>query len=134
MTKLYFDGSCSSNPGPMGWAVIIVPDVDPPSMKSGGGVDGTSNQAEYQALLLALDNVPEGEIAVLYTDSKLVYSQINGIWETKDTVLDELRRRAIAKMLSLNGCLSLEWMPRNTKRLKQANDFAQKAAGVKNRH
>jgi ribonuclease HI len=118
----------------MGWAVIIIPSEGMSHLKTGSADTGTNNEAEYQALILALKTIlPDNKVPVdIYTDSQLVYNQMLSNWQVKDSRLSVLHRQATELMLARN--VSLFWVPRSHKRIKQANGFAQKAAGVKNRH
>ena len=45
----------------------------------------TSNQAEYEAIILALTTAVAADWfhPIIYTDSKTAYNQITGIWVTK---------------------------------------------------
>lgn len=58
---LYTDGACSGNPGPGGWAAIL---VHPASGKrrelSGGAADTTNNRMEMQAVIEGLKALKEG--------------------------------------------------------------------------
>lgn len=83
--KLFFDGGCRPNPGRMEAAVVargvhyLLPDLG----------DGTSNDAEWLALLHALcvaDALGETDIECV-GDSLLVVAQATGAWKCRDAGL-----------------------------------------------
>jgi len=74
--EIYTDGGCSGNPGPGGWAYVILADG---SQKKGSGFDGatTNNRMELTAVLKALEDIAgnekwSGEKVTLRTDSQYV--------------------------------------------------------------
>ena len=77
--------------------------------------DKTNNEAEYLALLKALDLINEKEASsggvVIRSDSKLVVNQVKGEWQVKEPRLRELNERAKNAMQKL-GSVRLEWVPR----------------------
>jgi len=82
--------------------------------------DRTNNEAEYYALLKALELIPEkatgkvqGDIgaALVRSDSKLVVNQVNGEWRVEDEKLIELSEKARELIKNL-GSVRLEWVPR----------------------
>lgn len=93
MSKLiiHTDGGARGNPGPAGIGVVI---------KKGGETRGfkkyigraTNNQAEYQAVILALEKAKEigGEELEFYLDSELVVKQLNREYRVKDANLAPL--------------------------------------------
>lgn len=76
---IYCDGACSGNPGPGGWAaVIIYPDGQLREM-GGGERSTTNNRMEMAAAIAALSAVADcpGKVKV-YTDSGLLVNGIKG--------------------------------------------------------
>lgn len=74
---VFTDGSASPNPGPGGWAAVLVADGTVVAERSGADPDTTNNRMELTALLEGLTLVPEGTPAVLYSDSQLAVRTIN---------------------------------------------------------
>lgn len=74
LIKMYADGACRGNPGPMGWAAVMVLDGDVVKEVTGGAGHGTNNTAEFMAVLDGLRALePEdADRVVIYTDSALV--------------------------------------------------------------
>jgi ribonuclease HI len=70
---VWTDGACRRNPGPGGWAAIVVPPEGAGPMElSGGHPDTTNNRMEYTAALEGLRSLPAGSRACIVTDSRLL--------------------------------------------------------------
>jgi ribonuclease HI len=70
---VWTDGACRGNPGPGGWAAILVgPDGEEPVELSGGHPQTTNNRMEYTAALEGLRALPDGSSACIVTDSRLL--------------------------------------------------------------
>jgi ribonuclease HI len=68
---VWTDGACRGNPGPGGWAAIVV-DGKRSRELSGGERDTTNNRMEYTAALEGLRSLPAGSRACIVTDSRLL--------------------------------------------------------------
>ena len=84
-TKIYTDGSCAGNPGPGGWAAIILTE-DSKKELSGGEKLTTNNRMELTATIRALEycntfteKQPSFKYIKIYTDSTYVKDGIT-IW------------------------------------------------------
>lgn len=94
--KIYTDGSCSGNPGPMGVGIVII-DVDTGVKKEFSKAigHGTNNIAELSAAIIGLSllRCPRETNVELYTDSALVIG-FCGDWKPKKNteLVSELRR------------------------------------------
>jgi ribonuclease HI len=74
---IWTDGACSGNPGPGGWAAIVVPaDGGDPVELSGGDPATTNNRMEYTAALEGLSSLPAGSHACVVTDSQLMLNSM----------------------------------------------------------
>jgi len=74
--RIYTDGGCKGNPGPGGWAAIIIaPNYEPYKM-SGGEALTTNNRMELTAVINALEKAaerfPREKSIELITDSQYV--------------------------------------------------------------
>ena len=85
MTKIYTDGACVGNPGPGGWAAIIIKDNRKRELYGGEKLT-TNNRMELTAAIKALEyyNSQEGkqpsmEQIEIYTDSVYVKEGIT-VW------------------------------------------------------
>ncbi|MEK7123097.1 MAG: ribonuclease HI family protein [Patescibacteria group bacterium] len=88
----YTDGGARGNPGPAALgAVIIEPNGTTHRIKKYLGV-ATNNQAEYKALLAALQKTVElgARSVVCYLDSELVVKQMNREYRVKDPELGKI--------------------------------------------
>jgi ribonuclease HI len=68
---VWTDGACSGNPGPGGWAAIVV-SADGTVELSGCEPHTTNNRMEYTAALEGLRALPPGSRACIVTDSRLM--------------------------------------------------------------
>ena len=66
---IYTDGGCQPNPGPGGWAAIILDSQQHPTELSGRDPDCTNNRMEITAAIEALNSLPDGSRIQLITDS-----------------------------------------------------------------
>jgi ribonuclease HI len=70
---VWTDGACRGNPGPGGWAAIVVPaGGGAPLELSGGASHATNNRMEYTAALEGLRALPAHSRACVVTDSRLM--------------------------------------------------------------
>ena len=69
---VWTDGACRGNPGPGGWAAIVVGAGGEPLELSGGAAQTTNNRMEYTAALEGLRALPDGSRACIVTDSRLM--------------------------------------------------------------
>ena len=77
IVTIYTDGSCSPNPGPGGWGVVILPLKGKKRELSGKVENTTNNRMELQASLEALQALASPSTVQLYTDSKYVQNGIS---------------------------------------------------------
>ena len=91
---IYFDGGSRGNPGIGGsGAVLLVGGIEVDYISVSFGLDPmTCNQTEYEGLIAGLElAISHGlsDVAV-FGDSKLVVSQVSGVWKCKNTTLQKL--------------------------------------------
>jgi len=70
--KIYTDGACSGNPGPGGWAVIILANNEVKEMFSGSEKNTTNNQMELLAPIKAIQKFKKKSEISVFTDSTYV--------------------------------------------------------------
>ncbi len=114
------DGSCLGNPGPGGWAaVLLAPDGE--TVLTGGARHTTNNRMELEAAIAAASAAPAGESAVVLCDSRYVVDGITSWlpgwirrgWRTaakKPVKNADLWRRLAAARDARPG-LSFRWVP-----------------------
>jgi ribonuclease HI len=76
---IYTDGACSGNPGPGGWAAIIIAGEDAQRV-TGGEAHTTNNRMELTAALEALKALDEPARVTLHTDSAYLSNAFNQGW------------------------------------------------------
>ena len=75
---IWTDGACSGNPGPGGWAAIVIgADGGDPVELSGGERLTTNNRMELRAAIKALEALKKPSAVTLHTDSKYVMDGLN---------------------------------------------------------
>ena len=70
--KIYTDGACSGNPGPGGWAAIILANNEIKEMFSGSEKNTTNNQMELLAPIKAIQKFKKKSEISIFTDSTYV--------------------------------------------------------------
>lgn len=110
---VYFDGASRGNPGPaaVGWVIVTGDGIAAEGSDRIGRA--TNNQAEYEALLRALEAAADYGFDSLQIrgDSQLVVKQVTGAWNTNDPELKEKRVRA-RELLRQFDEWSLDHVPR----------------------
>lgn len=76
---IYTDGACSGNPGPGGWAAVLIYGKFKREM-SGGEADTTNNRMELMGVIKALEALKEPCEARLYTDSRYIADALTKGW------------------------------------------------------
>ena len=69
--KIYTDGACSGNPGPGGWAAIILVDDKIKNEISGSENSTTNNKMELLAPIKAIQKFKKKSEISIYTDSDI---------------------------------------------------------------
>ena len=70
--KIYTDGACSGNPGPGGWAAIILVNNEIKEMFFGSEKNTTNNQMELLATIKAIQKFKKKTEISIFTDSTYV--------------------------------------------------------------
>lgn len=125
--KVYTDGASRGNPGPGAIGIVIRDGQDQKvaTISQPIGI-ATNNQAEYQALVTALEVAATLEPArtTLYLDSELVVRQINGEYKVRSAALFPLFQRAI-ELTKAVGNVTIAYIPREQNR--EAHTLAERA-------
>ena len=136
--KIYTDGACSGNPGPGGWAAIILANDQVEDMISGNEKNTTNNKMELLAPIKAIQKFKKKSEISIFTDSTYVKEGItvwikkwekNG-WKTaskKPVKNKELWKKL--KILSLKHNIKWNWVKGHAqdKYNNLADDLAQRA-------
>jgi ribonuclease HI len=98
--KIFFDGGSRGNPGPSAAAFVAYDEKGKKVIEKSKFLgETTNNVAEYNGLLLALEVLERDNIKkiIICTDSKLVFSQVRGLWKVKNEkiafLLDKIRKK-----------------------------------------
>ena len=83
---VYADGSCLGNPGPGGWAAVIVKPGGVSNTIFGGNPATTNNRMELTAAIEGLRIIPNSTRVVLRTDSQYVVKTMTLGWKRKQNV------------------------------------------------
>ena len=115
--KIYTDGACSGNPGPGGWAAIIIMDGIIKEQFSGSQKNTTNNKMELLAPIKAIEKFKKKSEITIYTDSTYVKDGITtwvGKWEKngwKTTSKKPVKNKELWKKLkSLSSKHSIKWI------------------------
>jgi ribonuclease HI len=105
---MYFDGGAVPNPGKAAGAAIIGKKTAVKKL-----AHATNNQAEYTGLIVGLTMALENDIKRLYImgDSKLVISQIEGVWKVDNMDLKKMHAEAY-ELLAKFDFVATKWIPR----------------------
>ena len=76
---IYTDGACSGNPGPGGWAAVLLSGEHQKEI-SGGEASTTNNRMELLGVINALELLKRPCQVTLYTDSQYIERAVNQGW------------------------------------------------------
>ncbi|MFH1832809.1 MAG: ribonuclease HI family protein [Candidatus Levyibacteriota bacterium] len=117
--KVYTDGGSRGNPGPSGIGIYIIDSAGKKIFSHGEKIGmATNNVAEYKAVIKALAWILEnkkliGEAEInFFLDSKLICSQITGIFKVKDANLRNLLFEVREKEAGINSKIKYFYIPR----------------------
>jgi ribonuclease HI len=123
--NIFTDGASKGNPGNAGIGVVIYKDNKCVEEISEFVGDKTNNEAEYTAIIKALEKLDElnGKKANIFSDSQLLVKQLKGEYKLKSSKLallyDEVQK--LLEKLDIN----FMWVPRDEN--KVADSLANKA-------
>ena len=106
MIDIYTDGSCHGNPGPGGWAAIIVENGRQNTL-SGGETRTTSNRMELEAAIRGLGAVARDSTVTIYSDSRYLVNTMTKNWKRRANL--DLWARLDA--LKVDRKVQWKWVP-----------------------
>ena len=135
--EIYTDGACFNNPGPGGWAAVLLFEEQHQEIK--GGVHNTTNQQmELLAAIKGLEAIEDKEDVIIYSDSAYLVNAfqqrwIDG-WKAKGWKrssgplsnkflwiwLDDLRERCNIEFVKVKGHSGNKWNERCDQLAKEA--------------
>ncbi|MGD0779179.1 MAG: ribonuclease HI family protein [Dehalococcoidales bacterium] len=111
---IYTDGAARGNPGPAAIGIAIQDQAGSTiaTISRRLGIT-TNNQAEYQAIIAALEKATSlgAKNVILKSDSELVVKQINGLYKIKKTALRPLYQQVVQLIGSLES-FAISYIPR----------------------
>ena len=111
--EVYIDGASRGNPGDAGIGILIKePGKENREITQYLGTK-TNNQAEYTALIQALESLKElnSHPIKIFTDSLLVANQVNGLWKVKHAEIIPLNKKARNLFKGFND-ITIQHIPR----------------------
>jgi len=134
--KVYSDGASRGNPGVSAIAYVIL-DEEKRILKKESAYLGvrTNNQAEYEALLSALQSASEfdGDEVECYLDSELVVKQLNGQYKVRNETLRVLWFKVQDYKQGFMK-ISFTYIPRTNPQIQEVDRLANLALdGIKKR-
>ena len=100
-TTIVVDGSCSGNPGPGGWAAILL-HGEVEKVISGGAAMTTNNRMELTAVVAALRALKRPCEVVVVTDSEYVRLALtDGKMKANGDLVEEARRLAAGHTIAV---------------------------------
>ena len=127
---IFTDGAADPNPGPAAIGAVIKDEAGRILARISQRIGrATNNQAEYQAIISALEKaIKLGARRVdLYSDSELVVRQINGRYRVKNAALKPSYRQ-VKQLQGLFEHFTVTHIPRQ--RNSEADNLANKALGL----
>lgn len=124
---IYCDGAARGNPGPAGAGALILDEDGSVVFELSRYLgETTNNQAEYQALILALEEAMKQDVdeVQIYSDSELMVRQIKGEYRVKNGGLKELFKIVLRKLQTFRK-YSIDYLPREKNTL--ADSLANRA-------
>lgn len=103
---IYADGACWGNPGPAAIGAVIKDEKQRKLVELSQYIGkGTNNQAEYKAVIAALQSAMKlgADEVVLHLDSELVIRQLSGKYKVKNALLQPLHVRLKALLKQFKG-------------------------------
>ena len=112
---IYTDGASRGNPGAAAFAYVIRREGQPSIEEAECLGDTTNNQAEYTALVRALERAlqlgPHHRL-LIHSDSELMVKQMNGEYRVKNADLRDLYEQACALRQRFEGAVTIRHVRR----------------------
>ncbi len=125
----FTDGAARGNPGPGGAGVLLFDEAGKKVMEDFAYLgECTNNEAEYRALLLALDHAAARtqKTVSCFMDSELLVRQLNGQYKVKSEKLAGFYNRVKEKISGFER-VTFTHVPREHPKLQLADKLANKA-------
>lgn len=109
---VHFDGGARPNPGPAAIGCTVETEECYSEYSNTIG-EATNNQAEYRALIRALEIAEDAgfDSVTAKGDSQLIVNQVTGEWDTNDDTLEDLRDD-VRELAQIFHRFNIEHVPR----------------------
>ena len=124
--RVFTDGASRGNPGQSAVAFIMLSDQETIEMQGSKEIGiRTNNQAEYEAVIFALDSAMQLHIKNLtcYLDSLLVVNQLNGVYKVSNPHLCQLWSQ-VQERLPWYSQVTFNHVPRENKYIQIVDRLA----------
>ena len=131
MIHIYTDGACAGNPGPGGWAAIIVDSAKRRELK-GHEESTTSNRMEILAAIKGLEQTPAGSQITIHSDSQYLVRTMTENWK-RNTNLDlwhELDKLTAERNVDWVWIKGHNGHPENERANRLASEMASKVGAI----
>lgn len=126
---VYTDGGARGNPGPSAIGIVLCDDRNRvvTTYKEFVG-RGTNNQAEYRAVIKALELLSHrvGEVIRVFSDSQLLVRQLNGFYKVKNKDLKPLFGK-VRELEKVFGRVVYSHVPRENSFVSMADELVNAA-------
>jgi ribonuclease HI len=126
---IFSDGGARGNPGPAAIAFLILSEKGQVLMANSRYVGSrTNNQAEYEALIAALESAVklQAQEVVCHLDSELVAKQVTGEYSVKNSELRKLWNKVIELNRNFKK-VSFISVPRTNRQIQKADALVNEA-------
>jgi ribonuclease HI len=120
---IHTDGASRGNPGAAAFAYVLERNGQPPIEEAGCLGEMTNNQAEYTALVKALEHALElgtEQRLLIHSDSELLVKQMRGEYRVKNEDLRDLYEQARALVSRFDGPVTFRHVRRHLNRRADA--------------
>jgi len=119
---IYSDGASRGNPGDAAYAFVYVEDGEIVERRTAYIGRKTNNQAEYHAVVNALEHALEQDVnrVRFHSDSQLLVNQCNGKWRVKDAQLRKLHDR-VQNLRDRFEAVTFTHLPRENEYIAEAD-------------
>ena len=132
--EIYTDGACIGNPGPGGWAAIVIHDGTQDQL-AGGEPKTTNNRMEITAAIRGIEAAPPGSTLTVWSDSEYVIKTMTRGWKRKvnNDLWDQLDAAVAKRKVSWEWVRGHSGHPLNELADQLARDEARAQGGSRRR-
>lgn len=122
MITAYTDGRAKPNPGRGGWGVVLI-GAEMQTLYGGSTDKATNNEMEVQAILVAVQQVPENTNLTVVTDSRNAQGWIAKGWECNNPRILKMVLQIKKEAHNKNLNLTVEWTPSHQSGMQEHAEY-----------